>query len=177
MLTMLPMKHLLPLVLGCAALVSVSAQAQTTYRWTDPKTGQMVISDKPPPTGVKQMSKYQQGLGEESSDTNLPYATRQAAQNFPVKLYTSVDCIDFCRRARELLNARGIPFKEKIVTTAEDIAELKALAGGETTVPFLTVGRQTLKGVDDISWNNILDLAGYPKTAPYGAKPSGGLPQ
>ncbi|MDQ5907446.1 MAG: hypothetical protein QG590_1931, partial [Pseudomonadota bacterium] len=23
------------------------------------------------------------------------------------------------------------------------------------------------------AWNNLLDLAGYPKTAPFGSKPSG----
>ncbi|MDE2584647.1 MAG: glutaredoxin family protein [Betaproteobacteria bacterium] len=170
------MKLLLSLLLGCALLSSFTTQAQTSYRWTDPKTGQMVISDKPPPAGVKQVSKYQQGSAGDDENSNLSYATRKAMKDFPVKLYTSADCVDLCRRGRDLLNARGIPFKEKMVSTPEDVAELKSLTGGEPILPVLTVGRQTLKGMDETSWNNILDLADYPKSS-YGTKPSGGLPK
>lgn len=170
------MKLLLSLLLGCAVLSSFTAQAQTSYRWTDPKTGQMVISDKPPPAGVKQVSKYQQAQEAEEGNSSLPYGTRKAAQNFPVKLYTAPECVEVCQRARDVLNARGVPFTEKMVTTPEDSTELKNIAG-EVYIPVLTVGKQVVKGVDATSWNNVLDLAGYPKTAPYGAKPSGGLPK
>ena len=170
------MKLLLSLLLGCAALSAFTAQAQTSYRWTDPKTGQMVISDKPPPAGVKQVSKYQQGPGEDQDNSNLPYATRKAVENYPVKLYTAPECVEVCQRARDILNTRGVPFTEKLVTTPDDSTELKNIAG-EVYIPVLTVGKQVVKGVNASSWNNILDLAGYPKTAPYGTKPSGGLPK
>jgi hypothetical protein len=42
-------------------------------------------------------------------------------------------------------------------------------------VPALKVGKQSFRGFEAAAWNNLLDLAGYPKTAPYGSKPSGGL--
>ena len=45
--------------------------------------------------------------------------------------------------------------------------------GNETFVPGLKVGSQTFPGFEAGSWNNLLDLAGYPTSAPYGSKPSG----
>ena len=45
------------------------------------------------------------------------------------------------------------------------------------TVPVVAVGRQTYKGFSAEAWNNLLDLADYPKSAGFGAKPSGGLTQ
>ena len=37
----------------------------------------------------------------------------------------------------------------------------------------MSVGQQTVSGLETGAWNNLLDLAGYPKTAPYGSQPSG----
>lgn len=45
---------------------------------------------------------------------------------------------------------------------------------GDAFVPSLKVGRQSVKGFTPESFNNMLDLAGYPASAPYGVKPSGG---
>jgi len=42
-------------------------------------------------------------------------------------------------------------------------------------VPALKVGKQSFRGFEAGAYNNLLDLAGYPKTAAYGGKPSGGL--
>lgn len=167
------MKLLLSLLVGCLAWGAV--QAQTTYRWIDPQTGQTVFSDKPPPAGVKQVSKKQLGAAAEGEEGSLPYATRRAVENFPVVLYTSSDCVETCRLGRDLLNARGVPFREKMIATPEDYEELKRVAGSEPAVPILMVGKQTTRGVDSAAWNNLLDLAGYPKTAPYGFKPRGAL--
>ena len=66
-----------------------------------------------------------------------------------------------------------MPFAEKMLTTQEENDELAKKLGGEASVPSLLVGQQSFKGYESNSWNNLLDLAGYPKTAPYGAKPSG----
>jgi len=159
-------------VLLMAALLSTPlVNAQTTYRWIDPATGGTVISDKPPPPGAKQIvTKTGVVRGDEPQ---LPYATRQAAEKFPVTLYTTADCADACKQARDLLNTRGVPFAEKMLKTNEEMAELGKKLGSEAGVPSLFVGQQSFKGLESGAWNNLLDLAGYPKTAPFGAKPSG----
>jgi glutaredoxin len=97
-----------------------------------------------------------------------------AAENFPVTLYTSADCTKECKDARDLLNSRGVPFSERMVQKQEDLDELKQLVG-DFFVPVIKVGKQSFRGFEAGAWNNLLDLAGYPKTAPYGSKPSGGL--
>ena len=147
------------------------ATAQTTYRWVDKATGQTVFSDQPPPPGVKSVA-VKQG-GNTDDEPQLPYATRQAKEKFPVTLYTSANCIDPCKLARNLLNGRGIPFAEKMLNTEEDIAELSKRLGSEASTPSITVGAQSFRGFEAGAWNNLLDLAGYPTSAPYGAKPSG----
>ncbi|MDQ5941957.1 MAG: hypothetical protein QG572_770 [Pseudomonadota bacterium] len=163
------MKHALLLLLLAAAGI---ASAQTTYSWTDPKTGSTIYSDQPPPPGVKKATKR---VGAEVGDERQQsYAVRTASEKFPVILYTSADCTDVCAKGRALLNGRGIPFQEKIVQpNTQEFEDLKKLSGGEAFVPLVTVGNQSNKGFDAAAWNNLLDLAGYPKTAPFGSKPSG----
>ena len=160
------MRHLLML---CLALSSACAVAET-YRWVDP-AGRTVVSDTPPPGRAHSVAKA--GAGSANTD-GLPFAVQQAAENFPVTLYTSADCASQCKDARNVLNSRGVPFTEKMVQKQEDFDELKQLVG-DAYVPTLKVGKQSFRGFEAGSYNNLLDLAGYPKTAPYGAKPSGGL--
>jgi len=164
-------KIILSLMLASLAWsVAAQAQVQSTYRWIDPQTGQVVISDKPPPAGVKQVNRQLMGSSDDSSQS-LPYDTRQAAQKYPVVLYSSPDCGEPCRQGRELLNSRGVPFREKVVATSTDMEALKQVSGGEGFIPYLTVGRQGAKGFLAESWHSLLDMAGYGKTAPYGYKP------
>lgn len=162
--------RLVPIVI---ALFSASpAYSQTsTYRWIDKATGQTIFSDKPPPPGAKQVTQIS-GRGV-NDDRQLPYATRQAADKFPVTLFTTASCVEECNAARGLLNGRAIPFAEKMLKTEEEIADLSRRLGSEAGVPSLSVGQQYFKGYEPGSWNNLLDLAGYPKSAPYGAQPSG----
>ena len=161
----------LRLALLTSTLLATSlASAQVTYRWIDPATGGTVISDQQPPPGAKQITKRE---GEDSSEQQLPYATRQAAAKFPVTLYTTASCVEVCKQGRDLLNGRGIPFSEKMLNSQEEFDALGKQLGGETSLPSIIVGRQNFKGFEPGAWTNLLDLAGYPKTAPYGAKPSG----
>ena len=155
------MKRALFILLAAAAGL---ATAQTTYTWTDPATGSTIYSDQPPPTNIKRVTKK---AGEEPGNTRQqPYALRRAAENFPVTIYTSAECGDVCQRARSLLNERGVPFKEKVVQAeSPEMDELKKLTGGEGFVPSISVGRQSSKGFEAGAWNNLLDTAGYPKTA------------
>jgi len=152
----------------CLALASVGTQADT-YRWSD-ADGRTVVSDTPPPGRTKLTVK----TGEKAETGNtLPFATKRAAEAFPVILYTSADCASDCKQARDLLNGRGIPFSEKLVQKPEEFEELKQLVG-DAFVPSLKVGTQRSRGFDAAGYHNLLDLAGYPKTAPYGSKASGG---
>lgn len=158
------------LIIVCLALSSACVSAQT-YRWVDP-AGRTVFSDTPPPSTAKSLTKTVDAV--EAGD-NLPFALRKAKESFPVTLYTSADCGSNCQQARDLLNGRGVPFTEKILKSAEEANELKQLVG-EVFIPSMKIGNQSFRGFEAGAYNNLLDLAGYPKTAAYGIKPSGGLP-
>ena len=132
------MRYPLTLCLLLAATCAVG----DTYRWTD-SAGRTVVSDTPPPGKTNEV--------------------RRAVENFPVTLYTSADCVSECKQAREFLNGRGVPFTEKMVQTPEEVAELKGLVG-DTFVPSLKVGNQRFRGFETGAYDNLLDLAGYPKT-------------
>lgn len=150
-----------------AANLSASAEV---YRWID-TAGRIVISDTAPPRSARDVSKVKDLT---ANPEGLSYSVRKAAESFPVTLYTSPDCLTECKQAREVLNGRGVPFTEKMVQSSEDRNELKALIG-DVFVPSVKIGRQIMRGFEATSYNNLLDLAGYPKTAPAGSKPSGGL--
>lgn len=157
-------------LLAALLLATAAASAQTTYRWTDPKTGVTVISDLPPPPGTRGVT-----VSESSSlagdEPQLPYATRRASARFPVLLYTSADC-NACEQARALLNGRGIPFSERLISSQEELTALGRQLGGDAVLPSLSVGRQHSTGFTAAAWNELLDLAGYPATAPYGYRPA-----
>ncbi len=157
------------LLMLCLALAGTSALAET-YRWSD-SAGKTVISDTPPPGKAKGVTK---AGGKAEAGDNTPFATRKAMEAFPVTLYTSAECAGECKQARDLLNGRGVPFTEKMVQSAAEIEELKQVAG-DAFVPTIKVGNQRFRGFESGAYDNLLDLAGYPKTAPFGAKPSGGL--
>ena len=159
------MRHLLML---CLLLAGSAAMAET-YKWTE--GGKTVISDSPPPGKSKSVSKA--GADAEPGDNNLPFAVKKAMEAFPVTLFTTADCISECQQARDVLNARGVPFTEKVIQKPEEAEELKQLVG-DFFVPSIKVGNQKFRGIEATAYNNLLDLAGYPKTAPYGSKPAGG---
>ena len=141
---------------------ALAAQAQTAYRWIG-KDGQVNYSDQPPPADAKDVQ--QKTLGEANSvDTSGPsYSMQKAVQNYPVTLYSSVDCQAECKIARDFLKRRGIPFSEKTVRTNDDANAFKKATGiGEVAVPSLLVGTQAEKGYQKSAWNALLDAAGYP---------------
>jgi glutaredoxin len=171
------MKHAQTLLITALLVAAMPASAQTMYQWKDPKTGNMIYSDQPPPPGLRPQS--QKPGAEPTDNRQQSYAAKVAAEKYPVTLYTSAECLEHCANARALLNGRGVPFNEKLVQSdsPESMAELKTITGGEPMVPTMTVGTQRFKGFDTSAWNNLLDLAGYPKSAPYGSKPSGAFAQ
>lgn len=78
-------------------------------------------------------------------------------------LYTGANCPP-CDGGRSLLSSRGIPFSERTITTKEDHDQLRRMAG-DTSLPYLTIGAQRLRGLSDVEWNQYLDAAGYPKSS------------
>ncbi|MBI2964011.1 MAG: glutaredoxin 3 [Deltaproteobacteria bacterium] len=74
----------------------------------------------------------------------------------PVRLYTTAYCA-FCRRAKELLRRRGIPFEEIDVGEDAALREWLVEATGRRTVPQIFVGEQAIGGYDD---RHALDEAG-----------------
>ncbi|MDR3054249.1 MAG: glutaredoxin family protein [Zoogloeaceae bacterium] len=148
------------LAVFCMA-IGFAANAQTTYRWTDPVTEQTMYSDSAPPGNAKNVVRINVAGTAINDDSDLPFATRNAVAKYPVVLYTSASC-ESCERARSLLNQRKVPFTEKSLQNEEDKAALAKLVG-DAFVPSVTVGRQKVRGFDAAAYNSTLDLAGYPK--------------
>ena len=160
-------------LLCCA---SMALQAQTVYRIVGPD-GKVTFSDKPPVT-VAQGKVVATGTGASGAASvgSLPFELRQVATKFPVTLYTSTQCSP-CDAGRALLNSRGIPFTERTVSTNEDTESLQRISG-DSSLPFMTIGGQRLKGFSDAEWVQYLDAAGYPKVSslPSGYKNASATP-
>jgi len=135
--------------------------AQQLYRWTDEK-GVVHITDTPPPANAKNVQRPRADAGA-PPEAQHPYELAQAMKDFPVTLYTAPNCQDPCSRARELLNKRGVPFREIQVTDKESIQELSRLSGSNQ-VPVLLVGKSVQKGFEQEAFDALLDSARYPRT-------------
>jgi glutaredoxin len=143
------------------ALAAPWASAQGVYRTVGPD-GKVTYSDQPPPAnGKASVVGGASASAGAAANPQLPLELRQVVNRYPVTLYTTTDCAP-CNTGRNLLTARGVPFTEKTVNSAEDTAALKRLSG-ETSLPFLSIGGQQIKGFSDADWTQYLDAAGYPK--------------
>lgn len=150
------------------AATTATALAGELYRWVD-QSGKVHYSDVPAAEAVQPVQK--KFADSPLANADLPYETRRAREAFPVTLYVADNCKELCQRARDLLNKRGIPFTEKTLVTREDAAAFRKLSGVDS-VPVLVVGSNWLKGFLAEQWNSELDIAGYPKAAPYGFRPA-----
>lgn len=137
-------------------LLAGTAQAQM-YKWVDEK-GVTHFSDTPPqsPKLKAEIKDYSNPL----ADATLPYNVAQAVRANPVTLYTTGQC-GACDQGRSLLQARGVPFSEKTVTSGED-QDILRQAGSDGQVPLLLIGATRLIGFDAGSWQNALSAANYP---------------
>lgn len=148
------------LILMLCLLGAANVQAQM-YKWVG-ADGKITYSDVPPPPSAKKLeTKAVDAPGSPLS--GLPFELAEAARNNPVTLYTGDACPP-CNDGRTMLNARGIPFTEKTVTSNEDLARLRQV-GGDNNLPLLVVGRNKQKGFSDTNWNSALSAAGYPITS------------
>lgn len=142
------------LVVSAAAAAAVHGQ---TYKWKD-AAGVVHYSDTPPARGTAQVLRPD---SRPEATPSLPYELARAVKLHPVTLYTTARC-DACDQGRALLRARGIPFAEKTVNTAEDREQLHR-AGGKDELPLLVVGNRQVTGFTAGAWNEALDSASYPR--------------
>jgi glutaredoxin len=149
-------------LLGGAVLLTGQAQAQTVYRLVGPD-GKVTFSDKVPAPSDKATATGPGGKPVGNGGATLPFELRQVSSKYPVTLYTANNCAP-CGSGRALLSGRGIPFAEKTVNTGEDAEALQRISG-ESSLPFLTIGGQQIKGFSDAEWTQFLDAAGYPKSS------------
>lgn len=139
------------------------SQAQPIYRIVGPD-GKVTFSDQPPPaTSNAKVTAAGADSARGIATAALPFELRKVAGQYPVTLYSSENCGP-CASARSLLTTRGVPFTEKTVSTNDDAQALQRLSG-DSSLPFLTIGSQQLKGFSDAEWTQFLDAAGYPKSS------------
>ncbi|MDE2371031.1 MAG: glutaredoxin family protein [Burkholderiales bacterium] len=157
-------RHLpLPQLLLAVLLALPAAAALAQYKVVNPD-GSISYTDRPPADAKSRVTPMRGGTPvAASTQPELPAELRKPAQTYPVTLYTTSECPP-CDNARQLLQRRGIPYSERLVTTEEDARALEAAVGGRT-LPSLTIGAQPLRGVNEGDWNTYLDAAGYPRTS------------
>lgn len=145
-------------ILGVALLLCMAGASAQVFKWVDEK-GVVHYSDTPPPPTQKKVEvKSFNGSGGAAAD--LPFELAEAVRNFPVTLYTTTQC-GACDQGRSLLQARGVPFSEKTVTTNDDQKKLSE-AGSAGQLPLLLVGSNKLVGFESGAWNQALSDAAYP---------------
>jgi len=162
------MKPILYLAAACL-LVSNSVEAQL-YKSVD-KNGRVTYSDSPTPNAVQTRSFAR---SDSASGENLPYALNQVTKNNPVILYTADNC-DPCRQARDYLRTRGVPFREKTISSNADVKRFSELYPN-VLLPFATVGRDRLSGFNMDQWSRSLTAASYPEKSSLPANYAGPQP-
>ena len=156
-------KIILVMVLLATSNAVLAAQL---YRWVD-ENGKVEYRDTPPPSSAKKVEVRRFGGGTVDT-SSLPFSVQQAARNFPVTLW-SAPCGAPCDQARAHLARRGVPYAEK--DAQADVEAFEKLTGG-LGVPVLYVGSNRVNGYLEAEWDSALDIAGYPRTAPPGARPA-----
>jgi glutaredoxin len=171
-MTRLSMRIALVCCVAGATTAAVVAAQQQVYRYVD-KDGRIIYTDRAPPTDGRDVQAKR--LSPNFIENNdVPIATAQAVQRFPVTLYTFA-CGTVCQNAEALLNRRGVPFSTVNVEDQKGAEQLQKLTGAQQA-PVLQVGDKLIAtGFNEARWTAMLDDAGYPKTPPprrVAAKPA-----
>lgn len=157
-----------------AGLLVAAPACWAQYKVVDPD-GRVTYTDRPPADTRLRVTPLGQAAAAASPaavpGANLPVELRQLQQRYPVTLYTSGDC-PACDTGRQWLAQRGVPYRERLVTTEQDAQALGNLVGART-VPALTIGAQPVRGFSETDWAAYLDAAGYPRESklPRGWQP------
>ncbi len=155
------MRRLLAGLCSFILLGSGTLQAQTVYRIVGPG-GQVTFSDMPGVSPASKITPVDNAVANAPpSSTLLPFELRQVVDRYPVTLYSSGNCAP-CDSGRKLLLARGVPFSEKTISSAEDAEAFQKLSSNNS-LPLLTVGTQQVAGFSASEWTGYLTAAGYPE--------------
>ena len=148
-----------------AAVIAAGAAAQASRSTaTSTRTAASSTPTAPPPADAKDVQ-AKRLVAQLHRDQRSPDRAAQAAERFPVTLYTFA-CGDVCQNAEALLNRRGVPFTTVNVEDAKGAEQLQKLTGAQQA-PVLQVGDKLIvKGYNEARWQAMLDEAGYPKTPP-----------
>lgn len=169
------MKHRRAALPALLLLALAAAPAHALFKVVGPD-GRVTYTDRAPSPSEGRMQTVSKDTGS-AIDQQLPFALRQVASRFPVTLFTAGDCADACTMARSFLARRGVPYAERIAKTNEEKEAWERIVGG-TQAPTLLVGSQSLRGFTPASWDETLDVAGYPKTSllPVSWQPPAAVP-
>ncbi|MEB0138149.1 MULTISPECIES: glutaredoxin family protein [unclassified Undibacterium] len=150
-------RHTLMLIGSLSALLLSAATQAEVYKSVGPD-GSVTYSDTPPPPGRVLLEK--KSLPNAEANPGFSYELALAASTQPVILYSMANCPP-CVDGAKLLKAAGIPFLEQTISTPPEQERLKQL-GGDSQLPFLTIGSKKLHAFNPDEWKAALKLAGYP---------------
>lgn len=141
-----------------AAGVAMPGHAEQVFKRVD-EQGNVTYESRPGyGDGSVEARDIDGGLGP----SEYAIAMDQATLYNPVILFSIAKCKP-CDQAREQLNKRGIPFKEKDPTTDKALyKEFQALGGGNV-VPVIKIGESAVTEYTAQALTDALDAAGYPK--------------
>lgn len=151
----------LHLAVASACLLAVTGPAHALFKVIGPD-GKVTYTDRPPSATDGRVVPVGRADDTQTADgAGLPASLRAVVLRFPVTLYT-VDACEPCDRARDMLVARGVPYRERKANNATDRDDwLRAVGGLEA--PALAIGAQMLRGYAADTWASYLDTAGYPR--------------
>jgi hypothetical protein len=155
--------HVPKLDVALALLIAVGLSSQALaapFKWVDEK-GRVVYGDRPPDDSARQLGGAGFVSREPGDPSVLPQGLREVVRRSPVVLYTGRNC-EPCQTARDHLNARGIPFTERTLSTEADVNAFRSLGFETMAVPSLRVAGNRLTGFEANTWRQALDDAGYP---------------
>ena len=157
-------RNLLPL--AAAALLFAAPAAHALFKVVGPD-GKVTYTDRVPSPADGRAQAVNRDTGrvaevQSQTQAQLPFALRQVAARFPVVLFTADDCGDPCVQGRTHLARRGIPYAERMASNADDRDAWATVVGG-IEAPVLRVGSQSLRSYNPNTWDESLDVAGYPR--------------
>jgi glutaredoxin len=139
-------------LLLAAVCASDAVAAGKVYRWVD-ENGKVHFGDAPPPSVDAAELKIRSFTGEAEIEAGNDAGGRE------VTMYTTSWC-SVCRRARDYLHKRGIPFSEwDIERNPYARMEYNLLNG--RGVPLILVGAQRMNGFSAGKLEKMLKKAGY----------------
>lgn len=149
---------------AAAALLMAAGPAWALYKVVGPD-GKVTYTDRPPTAQANTpASTVSAAPGAGGANlAGLPFEVRQAAQRFPVQLYTTSDC-NPCSSARQYLNRRGVPFVEFTVNGDSDQLAFRQQFKVDA-LPLVRVGSKNMTGFNEQEWRSYLDAAGYPASS------------